>query len=221
MAVRQVVQWEPNPGRGNDMVGYMAEAKKIHEGLGWRVRAWQTIAAGISGPRVSYVLESDNMAAFLGSLEKGRTSEAWTGFVQRVLNSPTPSATQISSAITTEVPGLESGPLTAAPGSMMASVFQWQIRPGKLQEFLDLSRTEAKPLANAMGAALSVSTTNYAGAGTGIVSGVFLFDSIGEMTKFQEKAAVNTAWQALLKKGQAADFSATVIFSALVGEIPI
>ena len=70
MAVRQVVQFEPNPGRFNDMVGYMAEAKKIHQGVGWRVRAWQTIAAGAAGPRVSYVLESDNIVAFLASLEK-------------------------------------------------------------------------------------------------------------------------------------------------------
>lgn len=220
MATRQVVQWEPNPGRGADVVANMAEAKKIHERLGYRVRAWQTIAGGAVGPRIAYVLESDNLAAFFTAADKSRTDADWAAFVQRVLQSPNPSATQISSSVATEIAGLESGPLTAAPGTMVASVFQSQIKPGRLADAIK-NWTEGKPLANAMGATISVSIANYAGAAAGIASTVFLFKSMADMASFQEKAAGNTAWHALLQRGQAADSPAIVVSSALIAEIPI
>lgn len=220
MATRQVVQWEPMPGRSADVVANMADARKIHERLGYRVRAWQTLAAGATGPRISYVLESDNIAAFFTTMEKLRNDAGWAAFAQRVLNSPTPSARQIASTVGTEIPGLESGPLNAAPGSMIASVFQHQVKPGRRDDAI-ASWLEAKPVANGMGATLSVSTTNYAGAGAGIISTVFLFNNIGEMVTFQEKAATNAAWHALLQRGQAADGPSTIVSSALLAEIPI
>lgn len=220
MATRQVIQWEPNPGRGGDLIANMAEAKKIHERAGLRVRAWQGLALGVGGPRISYVLESDNLASFLRSLDKVRKDPAWHAFSQRVLQSPAPSAQQISSVVATEIPGLESGPLTAAPGSMMASVFQFQVKPGRLADAI-ASGIEAKKVADGMGATVSGSATTYAGAGAGTISMVFLFNSVEAMATYQEKAAANPAWQALLQRAQAADSPTIVISSGLVAEVAI
>ena len=220
MATRWVVQWEPQVGRGADVVMNMSEAKKIHERLGWRVRAWQTLAAGPVGPRISYVLESDNLAAFFGTMDKLRGDADWAGFMQRVLQSPTPSAKQVSSTVMTEIVGLESGPLTAAPGTMVASVFQSQVKPGRLADAVK-NWNEGRQLATDMGAKVSVSIANYAGAGAGLASTVFLFSSVADMASFQQKAPANTAWQSLLQRGGAADGPATMVSSALITEIPI
>ena len=220
MATRQVVQWEPSPGRGADVVANMAEAKKIHERLGWRVRAWQTIAAGAVGPRISYVLESDNLAAFFGTLDKASRDADWAAFIQRVLQSPTPSAKQVSNSVATEIAGLESGPLTAAPGTMIASAFQFQVKPGRMPDAIK-NWAEGKQLAEAMGATVSVSVANYAGPAAGVVSVVFLFKTVADMASYQTKAVGNAKWQALLQRGQESDSPATVLSSALISEIPI
>ena len=198
----------------------MSEAKKIHESLGYRVRAWQTVAGGAVGPRIAYVLESDNLAACFTSMDKGRSDADWLAFIQRVLQSPNPSAKQISSSVGTEIAGLESGPLTAAPGTMIASVFQQQVKPGRMADAIK-TWTEGKQLAEAMGATVSVSLANYAGTAAGTASVVFLFKAVADMASYQQKAAGNAAWKAHFQRGQAADSPLVVVSSALLIEIPI
>ncbi len=81
--------------------------------------------------------------------------------------------------------------------------------------------TEGKQLAEAMGATVSVSVSNYAGPAAGVVSVVFLFKAVANMASYQKQAAGNAKWHALLQRGQQADTSVTVLSSALISEIPI
>ena len=57
--------WAPKPGRGVEMVGQMAVAKKIHERLGATVRAWQVVAGGTGSLQAIYSLVYDDWNAFV------------------------------------------------------------------------------------------------------------------------------------------------------------
>ena len=78
-----------------------------------------------------------------------------------------------------------------------------------------------KAMAVDMGATLSAWFNTYAGAGAGIAGATFIFSGYAELAAYQKKAAANSAWQANLQKGQAADAPATIVSSALLAEIPI
>ena len=64
MATALVTQWRVAPGRRAEFIQAAGEAKKIHEGLGGRVRMFGATAAGTASGTLSYVLEFDDVAAY-------------------------------------------------------------------------------------------------------------------------------------------------------------
>ena len=220
MAVRQIVQWHPNPGRGAELLSQMAEAKQIHQRLGWRVRAWQTLAAGPQPVTIAYVLESDTMSAHITAMEKGQGDAQWQSFQQRVLQSASPTGVMVFNGLTTEIAGLEAEALTTAPGSLVATVRQWQAKPGRVENLIQQSR-ELKPILNGLGGIVSVSQNTFAGAAVGVLSRVTVFEGLAAFRTFQEKAAASAELQALIPKMQAADAPGVLLSASLIQEIPI
>lgn len=220
MAVRSLVQWQPNPGREADTLAAFSEAKRIQEAMGGRARAFQGIADGLGPVVFSYVLETDNMAAYLNILGQLRTSADFRALLQKVVQTPTPAATRVSASVATELPGLESGELTGAPGSLVGSVWQWQVKPGRMAEALEGART-GHGLARGMGATVSVWTNTYAGAGVGLVGAAFLFEGYAAMADYVQKAASNPEWQANLQRAQGPDAPTVLVSNALISELPI
>lgn len=87
MAVIAVTAWQINPGRGQQFISNVVEAKKIHERLGARVRVVQ----GGPGPRpgaVTYLLEFDDMVKYGEFVQKMAADAEWQAFWTRAQSDP-------------------------------------------------------------------------------------------------------------------------------------
>ena len=102
MAVAQVFQFRIRPGRNQEFNAQVAEAKKIQERLGGRVRVWQATAAGPNTGLVSYVVEHQNLAAFAGFSDKLQADSEWQAFVAKVFTAD-PSGNIISAVLANEM----------------------------------------------------------------------------------------------------------------------
>ena len=102
MAVAQVAQFRITQGKAVEFNAQVAEAKKIQERLGGRVRVWQATAAGPNTGLVSYVIEHKDMAAFAAFSDKVATDAQWLAFTAKIFTA-NPSGTLISGALATEI----------------------------------------------------------------------------------------------------------------------
>jgi hypothetical protein len=102
VAVAQVIQFRINPGRNQEFNAQVAEAKKLQERLGGRVRVWQATAAGPNTGLVSYVIEHPDLAAFAAFSDKLNADSQWQAFVAKVFTA-NPSGTLISAALVNEI----------------------------------------------------------------------------------------------------------------------
>lgn len=64
MSIASVYQYQVAPGRLQDAMKAFAEAKKLHESLGARVRVWRASFAGPNAGLISYVSEFEDYRAF-------------------------------------------------------------------------------------------------------------------------------------------------------------
>ena len=220
MAVRQISQWQPVAGRVGDTLSAFSESKEIQERLGGRARAWQNVAAGAGPQTFSYTLETDSMAKHFALLDSLRADGEFQDLVKRVLMVPAPPATLVSQVITTEIPGYELRPLTAAPGTLVASVWQFQVKAGRLNEMIESGR-ESLSIAVDMGANISAWLNTWAGAGVGMLGVAYIFNGYSEMNTWRDKAAMNARLQELTAKNRAAEAPSTLISNALISELPI
>jgi len=102
MAVAQVIQFRISPGKNQEFNAQVAEAKKLQERLGGRVRVWQATAAGPNTGLVSYVIEHDNLAAFAAFSDKLSADAEWLAFSAKVFVA-NPSGTLISAGLANEI----------------------------------------------------------------------------------------------------------------------
>ncbi len=98
MAVISVHIWRVKPGRLQEVLGYVAEARKIHERLGGRVRTWQPIIGG-EPDTFSYVVQFEDIAAYGNFSSKLLADGEWQSFMQRVVGNADPSAELVSSSL--------------------------------------------------------------------------------------------------------------------------
>ncbi len=75
MAVVAVFSWKVKPGRMQEFRGRVAEAQKIHERLGARVRVLLPQYSG--EPNVAYLLEHDSMTAHGTFSDKLQSDSEW------------------------------------------------------------------------------------------------------------------------------------------------
>jgi len=102
MAVAQVFQFQINPGKNQEFNAQVAEAKKIQERLGGRVRVWQATMAGPNSGFISYVIEHDNLAAFATFSDKLAADADWLAFVAKTFGA-NPSARVVAGSLANEV----------------------------------------------------------------------------------------------------------------------
>lgn len=103
MAVGSVHTFRIRPGRLQEFLGLAAEAKKIHEQLGGRVRIWQQ-AFGPESATIAYVVEHDDMSAYGAFTDKLQSDSNWQALVQRVNSNTDPTVEPVSAALFTELP---------------------------------------------------------------------------------------------------------------------
>jgi hypothetical protein len=102
MAVVTVHTWRIHPGRLQEVLRNVSEARKIHERLGGRVRMWQT-ALGGEANSVVYVIEHESMSAYGAFTDKLMADNGWQSFLQRIMESEAPGAEHVSSSLLTEL----------------------------------------------------------------------------------------------------------------------
>ena len=103
MAVVQAIQFRIVQGKNQEFTANVAEAKKIQERLGGRVRVWQGTMAGPNTGLVTYTIEHDDLAAYASFTQKLQADSDWQAFAARTLGSANPTGNLISAALATEI----------------------------------------------------------------------------------------------------------------------
>ncbi len=101
MAVLNVVTWRPKDGRAAEFLGQVAEAKKMHERLGARVRVLQA-GAGPNPFTVTYVTEHADGKAYGEFLDKLLADPEYQNFWAKALTDPT--AEPLQSSLLSDMP---------------------------------------------------------------------------------------------------------------------
>ena len=103
MAVAQLFQFRIVQGKNQEFAAQVAEAKKIQERHGGRVRVWQGTMAGANTGLVSYVIEHEDIAAFASFSQKLGADADWLAFAAKTLGGANPTGTLISAALANEI----------------------------------------------------------------------------------------------------------------------
>jgi hypothetical protein len=102
MAVATVHSFRIKPGRLQDVLSVVSEARKIHERLGGRVRVWQPAIGGEAGS-VAYVIEHDDMTAYGAFTDKLLSDSEWQALTQRVQGDTNPGTEPLTSTLISEL----------------------------------------------------------------------------------------------------------------------
>ncbi len=103
MAVVQAIQFRIIQGKNQEFMANVAEARKIQEGLGGRVRVWQGTMAGPNTGVVTYTIEHDDLAAFAAFTDKLLADSAWQAFAAKTVLGSNPTGTLLSMNLATEI----------------------------------------------------------------------------------------------------------------------
>ncbi len=103
MAVVQAIQFRIVQGKTQEFMANVAEARKIQEGLGGRVRVWQAAIAGPNSGVVTYTIEHDDLAAFAAFTDKLQADSEWQAFAAKTMLSANPTGNLLSVALATEI----------------------------------------------------------------------------------------------------------------------
>ncbi len=104
MPVVQRATWKPRPGKLQEFLGNVAQAKKILERLGARVRVMNQVV-GTHSPCVLVIIESPDWKAFGERMEKMQTDQEWQAFFAKAgPNNPNPAADLVDTALSADVP---------------------------------------------------------------------------------------------------------------------
>lgn len=106
MAVATVTRWKVRTGRVSDFLVPLAEAKKIVENLGGKVRVWQPVYGGEAGT-VSFVIEHADQAAAVAFGAKLQADGEWQALIQKyILSNSDPTGDLLGTAMIAEVQGI-------------------------------------------------------------------------------------------------------------------
>ncbi len=103
MAVVSVHTFRVKAGRLQEFLTLCAEARKIHERMGGRVRIWQP-AFGGEAATIGYTIEHDDMTAYGTFTDKLQSESDWQALIQRMGTNTDPSVEPVSSALYQESP---------------------------------------------------------------------------------------------------------------------
>lgn len=102
MAVITVARWQVNPGRQQEFMALVGEAKRIHERLGGKVRVWNVTLAGPDSNTISYSVEHKDMTAFGSFTDKLAVDAEWLALGAKAMT-PNPTARLLSQSLGTEL----------------------------------------------------------------------------------------------------------------------
>ena len=217
MAVNHLTTWQVKPGSLPEVVARMGAAKKIHERLGGKVRAWQLTTAGVNVGRVAYALRFADYPALASFAKKAAADAEWLKMQSQQVDG----ASLFSQGISSELPGLEYSPLAAGGGPRVRAVRLWQVEKGRSQEAVALL-AELKPHVQRLGGRLSAVQLVFVGPAAGQLANASEFADLKAWAAFQHKSATDTAFQAVIQtRVLSAGSPLTLLSATLLTEIAI
>jgi hypothetical protein len=218
MAVIQTTLWDAAAGRTAEAVAHMAQAKRIHQRLGGKVRALQIQLGGTTAQRLVYSLHYENMSAYASMGAALAADSEWIMFQQTVLGSPSPSATLVSNALSREIAGFE-GPF-AATGKSVGVLTQIRVHPGGMEGVLSEIKV-VKGVFGKLGAALSARQAFMSGDTTGMIAVAVTYADLKAFGKGMDGLFANADYAGVLSRMGAKDAPGTILSRTQAVELAI
>lgn len=198
MSVVNLFTWQVKPGRQAETMTAVANAKRLFEGLGARVRVYQPLVAGPNVSNLSFLTEFDTMSAYAKFTAAVRDNAEWQQQVA-VINSAEAGATLVASRLSVTIPGLEtSGAAAKGAGPRVVTATLVQPLPGK-QPGAVADLKELAPILTKVGGRFSASFITVGGPATGQIAIVSEADDLAAWGAALDKlptVAEFQAWQA-------------------------
>ena len=103
MAVLSVFSWTVKPGRTQEVLGIVAQARKIHERLGAQVRVLLPQYSSTPGS-LTYILEHDSMTAHGVFSDKLQSDQEWQAVFAQIQTNTDPSAELSQASLLMDAP---------------------------------------------------------------------------------------------------------------------
>ncbi len=198
MSVTNLVSWQTKPGRQAETMAAVANAKRLFEGLGARVRVYQPLVAGPNVSNLSFVSEFDTMSAYAKFMAAIQSNAEWQQQLA-VINSAEAGATMVASSLSVTIPGLEiSGAAAKGTGPRVVTASIVQPLPGK-QAGAVADLKELAPIITKVGGRFSARFIAVGGPTTGNIAIVGEADDLAAWGATMDKlptVADFQAWQA-------------------------
>lgn len=103
MAVVSVFSWKVKPGRMQEVLGVVAQAQKIHERLGARVRVLMPQYSA-EPTNLGYLVEHDNMTAHGTFSDKLQSDPEWQALFAQMQTNTDPAAELTQAGLYADLP---------------------------------------------------------------------------------------------------------------------
>ena len=187
MAVFSVHTWRPVPGRAADLLGSMAQAKKILEANGAVVAAWQPIAGGEAGT-INFVALYPDQIAYATTMQAITASAEWQAFWAGALADPT--GTNVENFLMSDLDQTEGLP---TKDSRVLVAVSFKTRPGRLADHL-AHQAAAREHLQRLGA--QVRSVQTIGRNPGTFTTLVGLEDFAHYGEFSAKFAVDEKWAA-------------------------
>lgn len=221
MSVNAVFFWQPGPGRQAEVLGTFATARKIHERLGARVFTRQPLFYGNQPPRLQYLMNFDDLAAYATFSGKLDADAEWQGFFVPLITAQNPVAALSQTVLAETIPGCDAA-LPAQNGQRIFLTSIWKPDPSRMDELIQ-TVLAAKPVIDAStGGILRASLIAVGGTDSGNLVVSTEFTDLGAYAKGSKKFQGDAAAQAFMAtRVYQASPAATPVSTNLSRELPV
>jgi hypothetical protein len=215
MSVTNLVTWQIKPGRQAETMAAVANAKRVFEGLGARVRVYQPMVAGPNVSNLSFLTEFDTFSAYAKFSTAVRDNAEWQQQLA-VINSAEAGATMVASTLSVTIPGLEvSGAAAKGAGPRVVTASLVQPLPGK-QPGAVADLKELAPILTKVGGRFSARLITVGGPATGQIAIVSEADDLAAWGATVDKLPTLGEFQAWQAKSTS---SMTLVSRAVVIQV--
>jgi hypothetical protein len=218
MAVASQTQWRVTPGKQQEFMTNITQAKKIHQRLGGKVRVFLNSFGGPDTGTLVYRIEHADMATFAAFSDRMQADPEWQQLWSSVQGQSGPVATMTANSLLVEMPLPGGSGAVDAPSGAMAVVIL-QPAPGRQQQ-LQADIADAARIVESTGGRVRVWQAAWAGprAGTFIITTSSA--DIGAFAASYQKLQASSEWQQFQARA-AASGNLTLLSQSLVTELSV
>lgn len=221
MAVTSIVSYKVKPGRDEEFVQAVKEAKPVLESLGVNLKSIRLRRAAIAGANTGLYrlgFEYDDLRSWAATLEREAQDDRYNDILKRTLSEESP-ATIIGRVITTDLVPIAYASGNQAEGSVVHAI-TGNIKPGRMDDYIE--RTNSINQYVLRSGALNIKHTmgSVAGEMTGKIVTVSQYADLGAFAKAWKRND-EPEWRALGNSVAGPDGPIIVEFQSILTNIPL